>query len=285
MTTLLVDCHAVAWRAAHAHMGLSSKGESTSVIFGFFQLLSIVGRDMDIDNTVFCWDSGRSKRKQLFPNYKKKPEETEIDQDLFILKEETVRQINILREEVFPSLKYSDSFIVAGMEADDILASIVNAYPDEEFIIATGDDDILQLLSDKVSIYSLHRKRIITEEWFQKEYGISPKLWGDAKALMGCKSDNVPGIPGIGPSNAIKYLQGTLKPSTKAYEKICCTEGKQIFERNCKLVKLPFYQLNISITNSTIRVSDLRELFKKYEFYTLLGNKTFNTLRNLLNAI
>ena len=82
------------------------------------------------------------------------------------------------------------------------------------------------------------KKKTITAGWFEKEYGIGPSMWADVKALAGCPGDCVEGIVGVGEKTAIKFLTGNLKTSTKAYG--CIIEGREIWNRNLELVRLPY---------------------------------------------
>jgi 5'-3' exonuclease len=80
---------------------------------------------------------------------------------------------------------------------------------------------------------------LIDRESFIRKWEIEPCLWASVKALAGCSSDDVPGLKGIGELTAAKWFQSKLKPESVAYRKIN-TEGIEVYNRNIKLVRLPF---------------------------------------------
>jgi 5'-3' exonuclease len=87
-------------------------------------------------------------------------------------------------------------------------------------------------------MYNPGKKKAVTLQSFSKETGLEPWEWAKVKAIGGCKTDEVPGIPGVGEKTAIKYILGKLKPDSAAYKAI--KANKEIITRNRKLVELPF---------------------------------------------
>jgi len=128
-------------------------------------------------------------------------------------------------------------YIQSGYESDDLIARYVFDNASEDIYIVTADDDMLQLLH-KAKIFNMAKSRIYQNQDFQNDYGIKPTDWAYVKMIAGCKSDNVPGIDGVGEKTAIKYIKGDLKKSTKAYQKI--KEGSETINFNHQLVSLPF---------------------------------------------
>ena len=138
---------------------------------------------------------------------------------------------------VLPKLGFKNNFIQTGMEADDLIAAITQNY-DVELVIISADQDLYQLLTPTVSMYSSKGKKLTTDKSFTKEYGIKPDKWARVKQIAGCSTDNVKGIEKVGEKTAIKYIKDELGKKTKAYNNI--VQGDAIIERNEALVKLPF---------------------------------------------
>jgi DNA polymerase-1 len=248
MTKILIDGHSLAHRAKHTVGELTSETMHTGVIFGFFNQVLRLAKDYETHDIVFTWDSEKSHRIKIFPAYKesrrtlkenKTPEEIELDKA-------TYKQIDLLHDEVLPLFGAVNNYKISGYEGDDLVASVVYANPDDDFIIATGDEDMYQLLCEGVSIRKQrvdHNGKktyyLYTAEMFEKEYGITPIQWIQVKAIAGCHSDEIPGVKGVGETTALKYLNCKLTPNLKGYQAIVCPEGQQIRARNLKLVTLP----------------------------------------------
>lgn len=247
---IIIDANALCWKSKHTLRELSLEEMKVGVIFGFMGQMLKIAETYDTSDISFCWDSKKSHREKLFPAYKEKrrtqktektPEEIEEDKLAYA-------QFNLLYEYILPLLGVKNNFKLEGFEGDDLIASIIYTNQEDDFIIATGDEDMFQLLQSGVSIRRMRiNKRgkkeyyLYTDDMFMEEYGIGPLQWVDVKALAGCKSDEVPGIKGIGEDTAIKYLRGELTPNLKGYQSITSPEGKAIRKRNEKLVELPFH--------------------------------------------
>jgi 5'-3' exonuclease len=124
-----------------------------------------------------------------------------------------------------------------GFEADDLIAQITKTYHDQKIVIISTDEDLYQLLSENVSMYSIKKKQLYTEHNLWKDHRIIPKEWGEVKAIAGCTTDCIPGIEHVGEVTACKYITKKLPVSQKTYKAI--KDGKSIIERNRKLVVLP----------------------------------------------
>jgi len=99
---------------------------------------------------------------------------------------------------------------------------------------------LYQLLAANVRLYNPARRRMMTASRFREEYGLAPRDWVRVKAIGGCSSDGVPGVPGVAQKTAIKYLRGLLLPHHKAYQAIESPEGMERMAFNLPLVSLPF---------------------------------------------
>mgnify|MGYP000361940265 CR=1 FL=1 len=233
---VIVDSNYLAYKAKITTHELSFNGVKTGVIFGFFNQLLTIGRKLGRNETVFCWDSRKSLRREMYPDYKKKrrQEQTEEEEKSW---EAAHRQFNVLRKGILPDLGFSNVFMQKKYEADDIIAKLVMENEcDDKPIVVTSDDDLLQLL-DHCDIYNLGKDEFVTAKNFKDKYGITPSQWVEVKKIAGCTSDNVKGIQGVGVKKAIQFIRGEMNPDSKTYKKII--EGRSTIDFNEKLVKLP----------------------------------------------
>ena len=239
---LILDCNFLCHRTKHVTGGLSHDNKPTNVIYGFLRTVMALQELFNTKRIVFCWDSKFSKRTKLFPDYKKKRSQKYKEWDEKELRRENNfrKQMKKLRRVYLRQIGYKNVFCQKGYEADDLMASVAYHIPDDdEAIIITSDQDLLQCIRYNISCYDPRKNKVITLQKFKKHYGIIPEQWVVVKCLAGCSTDEVPGIAGIGEVRAIQYIRGELKEESKAYEKILKSR-KKIFKQNYPLVCLPF---------------------------------------------
>lgn len=231
-TWIVVDGDNIAARSFFTTGGLDD-----GVMFGFFRALVAFQDRFASDDIVICWDRRSKMRQSLYPPYKanrgqnRTPEEQEAHRNLR-------RQKTQLREEHLTRLGYRNVFHADGFEADDCIASVIKNLPEQDSaVVVSSDHDLYQLINHRVCCYNPIKKETLTLQGFKKQYGISPGLWIDVKAMAGCSSDNIEGIAGVGEKTACKFLSRKLKPDSKLYQKIA---GSPIWQRNLELVRLPF---------------------------------------------
>lgn len=204
---LLVDGMALLFRAyfATAMSGqfmINSKGIPTNGVYGFVKHFLTAVSSFNPSHVAVCWDMGsKTFRTEMFGDYKANRPEAPI---------ELVPQFDLVKEVV-------EAFDVPnigleGFEADDCIGTIAKkASHEAEVLILTGDQDMLQLLDDNISVILLQKGYgnylVHTTETFYEEKGITPKQMIDLKAFMGDTSDNYPGVKGIGEKTALKLLQ------------------------------------------------------------------------------
>jgi 5'-3' exonuclease len=180
----------------------------------------------------------------IFPDYKisRRKKKTEMPQEEREGRSSLAKQLYRLRTRYLTEAGFQNVFWQEGYEADDIIASIchslLNRYDNDEMIIVSTDADFYQLLNPRISIWNPKRKKITNWESFTREWDVSPLLWADAKAIAGCRTDDIPGVDGVGEKTAIKYLKGELSHSSKKYKSIVTRKDIRVF--NLKLVRLPF---------------------------------------------
>lgn len=239
---LLVDVPGVAYRAYHSVGFLSHEGKNTGVAYGFFrELVALVDR-LDPDRVGFCFDGGRCVRQEVFPGYKVKRQMGALSPDARREKAEVRREIDLLRTDYLPAVGFADIWRQEGLEADDLLAMAALQLRGANFVtVATDDKDLYQALHRSVVVYHPRSKAKVTEWLFRKLYQVNPSTWANVKALCGCDTDNVPGIPGVGEKTALKHFLGELKPTGVPARKIktAIADLKSVYYRNLRLVELP----------------------------------------------
>ncbi|TDC77618.1 DNA polymerase I [Actinomadura sp. 7K507] len=203
---LLLDGHSLAYRAFYAlpvENFSTTAGQPTNVVYGFANMLANALRDERPTHAAVAFDvSRRTFRTEAFPEYKatrsRSPEE--FGSQLRILDE-------LLAAMSMPVLR------APGYEADDVIASLTaRAEADGlQVLIITGDRDVLQLVSDHVTVLYFYRTASemirYTPEAVREKYGLSPAQYPDFAALRGDPSDNLPSIPGIGEKTAAKWVR------------------------------------------------------------------------------
>jgi 5'-3' exonuclease len=230
---------------------------------------------MKTNEFIFCWDSRKSFRKNICPTYKANrhkdvtPEEEKIRSLLF-------DQISELRNSIIPKLGFKNNFIKTGYEADDLIAYTVLMNPKEEFTIISTDQDLYQVLNDKVRIYNIIKKNFFTRADFEEKFQLHPTFFREIKAIAGCTSDFVKGIKGVGEATAAKYLRQE-QVSISLVNKI--HEGNDIIEKNRKLTYLPFTNgresipdFGIPIKKDTLKLSNFKKLFIQLSFNSFLND-------------
>lgn len=232
-------------------MGELSYGAiKTGVVFGFLRTVVDLQNQFGTDEVAFCFDLGEPKRKQMLECYKqRRHRHGEQTDDEARARTHMRIQVDKLRSDYLPTIGYRNIYAQEGYEADDLIANLLEQIEDEdEAIIVSADGDLLQLLRHNVMIYNPQRHKsaygyngIITFQAFSRVHGIEPGLWAKVKALAGCHTDQVPGIPGVGEKTALKYIRGELKPKSVAYKAIYSATGRQTLIRNRSLVKLPLF--------------------------------------------
>jgi 5'-3' exonuclease len=176
----------------------------------------------------------------MFPGYKQKRRDklAELSPEEMAMEEDFYRQTNDLRAIHLPALGFRNIFHQSGYEADDIIADLAKRLRrDNKIIIVSTDRDLFQLLHKNVEIWNPTKRCLWSEKWFANEFQIPVNMWPTVKAIAGCDTDSIPGLPMIGEKTAAKYLSGGLKYDSPHYRKI--ENATELIERNLQLVKLP----------------------------------------------
>ncbi|MBN1440952.1 MAG: DNA polymerase I [Anaerolineales bacterium] len=206
----LVDGHALAYRAyfaltgagAQASRWVTSQGEPTAGTYGFTSiLLSLLEKDKP-EYLAVAFDTGRTFRDDLYPQYKATRAKMPDD-----LRPQIERIREVVRAFRIPVLE------AEGFEADDVLGTVARQASAEgvPVLILSGDRDLLQLVDERVSVRLPGRSLSESTDYdpgrFEQEWGFAPPKLIDYKALVGDKSDNIPGVAGVGEKTATELLQ------------------------------------------------------------------------------
>ncbi|WP_353682063.1 DNA polymerase I [Tepidanaerobacter sp. EBM-49] len=286
---LLIDGNSLLHRAFHALPPLrTSKGVPTNAVYGFLNMLLRILQEEQPDYVAVAFDKkGPTFRHEEFVEYKSTRPPTP---------EELIGQFDLLKE-ILKAMNIT-FFEIDGYEADDIIGTISKKGEKEGIssIIVTGDKDELQLISRNIKVL-VTRKGISDIEAYDLEkinskYGISPEAITDLKGLMGDKSDNIPGIPGIGEKTAAKLLQefGSLENVLENFDKL---KGKlkENIQKYADQAKDSKYLATI-VTNVPLEFDfddikyrepdydKLMNLLRELEFYSLIDRLSKNTKDN-----
>jgi len=278
----LIDGSAMFYRAYFAFIHnplINSKGEDTSASFGLVNSLLKILREEEPDYLAVVFDTKQPTfRHEMYPEYKSTRAK---------MPDELVVQIPRIHQ-VVEALNIA-SFELEGYEADDIIGTFAQQGAEAgcEVWCVTGDKDFFQLVNDRVRIYTPKKanekpERLGHEE-VKDKFGVYPEAVIDKLALMGDTSDNVPGIPGIGPKTADKLLEqfGTLESVLENYEQIKAKGVRQKVADNIESAKMSKELVTIKIDvpiefdlnlmqRRTPDFDTVRELFLELEFTRLL---------------
>lgn len=277
---IILDCSQVSYAAYYALPDLAHKELEVGVIYGFLQTVFNLAKTFKTNKFVFCWDSGRSFRKDYYPEYKSGRSENLSEDDKRRIRM-IIDQRATLRMDILPRMGFKNSFIQTGMEGDDLIASIAIRYPGN--YVLSSDNDLWQIL-DYCTILNPYKKEKLTPKTFFERWGIPPKKWAEVKELHGCPGDGVPGIKGVGEIKAIQYITGKL-PDGVIKKRIESEEGHKIRERNRVLTRLPFNGVKeFKIRDESFNIDSWKPLFIDYGFRSFLTKKFLEGLRGSFNG-
>ena len=277
---IIIDGNSLVNRAFYALPPLAtSDGIQTNAIYGFLTMLLRVMEDYNPDYIGVAFDKrAPTFRHKKFTDYKagRKKMAPELAAQIEPLKE-ILDAFNIYRVEL------------EGFEADDLIGTLAKHFDNKgiETLIVTGDRDALQLVTDFTKILftkkGISNLEIYDDKKVIEEYEVTPEQFIDLKGLMGDKSDNIPGIPGVGEKTAIKLLKqfGNMENLLQNTEKITGEKLRERIELNRENAvlskKLATIVTDVPVNIDTdqlrkreINYNKLIELFKRYEFNSLI---------------
>lgn len=198
---VLVDGSSYLYRAYHAFPPLTnSAGEPTGAMYGVVNMLRSLLLQFNPDRMVVVFDAkGKTFRDTLFESYKSHRPPMPED-----LRMQIAPLHQIVKEMGLPLL------VIPGVEADDVIGTLalMAEKAGHSVLISTGDKDMAQLVTPKVTLINTMNNTILGPEEVVEKYGIPAHLMVDFLALMGDSSDNIPGVPGVGEKTAQALLKG-----------------------------------------------------------------------------
>lgn len=278
---LVIDGSSLIHRAFYALPPLTTKkGVHTGAVFGFMRMLLKLIQDVKPRWVLAAFDKSRKTfRTKMFEDYKgqRKPTPPELKEQ-FPLCMDVLKALNIA------------SLEMDGYEADDIIGTFArHSGPEAEVIVVTGDRDELQLIDSRTRV--MFTKRGISnivmydEAVFAEEYeGLVPRQIIELKGLMGDTSDNIPGVPGVGPKTAMKLIKeyGTVEEVLANAENV---KGKSLKEKLVtykdqallsKELATIFTDVPVDLTPDTYALKPIgkeaKDYFTELEFRNLFGD-------------
>ena len=197
---LLVDGSSYLYRAFHALPPLTNKqGTPTGAVYGVLKMVRKLIEEEQPDYVAVVFDAkGKTFRHEMYQEYK--ANRPPMPEDLQVQIEPLHQLIQALG---IPLLS------VANVEADDVIGTLANNASANNYrvLISTGDKDMAQLVNQHVSLINTMNDARMDETGVNEKFGVTPEQIIDYLALMGDKVDNIPGVPGVGPKTAVKWLQ------------------------------------------------------------------------------
>ena len=200
---LILDSNSLLNRAFYAIPPLTnSEGIHTNAVYGFTNMLFKMKEEIKPDYIVAAFDrKAPTFRHKEYEDYKagRKKMPPELGEQFPLVKE----VLNLLAVNIYE---------IDGFEADDIIGTLAQFAEKNgiEVFIVTGDRDALQLASDNIKVVitkkGVTETAVYNKEAFIEEFGVTPTQYIDVKGLMGDKSDNIPGVPGVGEKTAFKLI-------------------------------------------------------------------------------
>jgi DNA polymerase-1 len=278
----LIDGSELAYRAYFAFIRnplINSKGENTSAVFGFTNSVMKILKDENPDYVAVVFDTkAPTFRHQIFQDYKstraKMPDE---------MSDQLPRIREVAEGMNLPVLE------AEGFEADDLMGTLAKRAKTKglETILVTGDKDFLQLVDQDIKVLNPKRggqePELLDTKGVEEKFGVPPEKVVEVLALMGDKSDNVPGIPGIGQKTALELIKkfGDAEDVLANADKVKRKNVQKNLKEHADLARLsrglvtidtdvPFEVDLEELKRQKFNVSRLKELFRELEFGRLL---------------
>jgi DNA polymerase I len=277
---LLLDGHSLAYRAFYALPDTlrTRTGTLTNAVYGFTSMLIRLLADRRPDAIVVAFDRGRDvARTEAFPDYKAN---RAAPPDEFRPQVELIKQV--LQTLDIPVVE------VAGVEADDVLATLATRAIDDGYhaYLVTGDRDAMQLVSDALTVLytvrGISEMAEMTPEAVEDRYGVPPAQYLDLAALRGDSSDNLPGVPGVGDKTAARLVRD-FGDVDGVYDRLAEVPGKKVpamlaehetqVRTNQQIMRLR-RDVELDVAPDVLRAGEpdpdaVRELFGALEFRAL----------------
>ena len=275
-TLFLIDGSNYVYRAYYAIRELSnSKGFPTNAIYGFTTMLLKLLRDWKPEYIAVVFDlKGPTFRHEAFEGYKATRRPTPDD---LILQIPYIK--DILRGFSIPVLERQ------GLEADDIIGTLARKYADKNIktVIVSGDKDMMQLVSDNIMMIDTMKDKTYDVEAVKERFGVGPEKVIEILGLTGDQSDNIPGVPGIGPKTAQRLIEefGSVEGVLQNIDKVRNPKTRESLRQFADQARMSRDLASIKtdadfdLDLESARYSGpdnevLQALFKEFEFSSLL---------------
>ena len=220
---LLIDGSSYLFRAYHALPPLTnSDGEPTGALYGVLNMLRKLLADFQPEHIAVVFDApGKTFRSALFEQYK--AHRPPMPDDLAV----QIKPLHAIVEALGLPL-----LCIQGVEADDVIGTLAQraASAGTPVLIVTGDKDMAQLVNDHIQLLDTMKDLRLDATGVEHKFGVPPERIIDLLALMGDSSDNIPGVPGVGPKTAVKWLQqyGSLSAIIEQADQIKGKVGEKL---------------------------------------------------------
>ncbi|MGH8265088.1 MAG: 5'-3' exonuclease H3TH domain-containing protein, partial [Steroidobacteraceae bacterium] len=275
MKLVLVDGSSYLYRAFHALPPLAnSRGEPTGAVYGVLNMLAKLVKELAPERIAVVFDApGKTFRDDLFAEYKANrpamPDE---------LRAQIAPLLEAVEAQGLPLLR------ISGVEADDVIGTLAKRGGESglEVIISTGDKDMAQLVDGRLTLVNTMTDTTLDRAGVKAKFDVFPEQIVDYLALVGDSSDNIPGVPKVGPKTAAKWLNefGTLDNLIAHAAEIAGKVGESLRENLATLElskKLAIIRCDVTLDTSieqlTAKAPDverLRALYKRLELNSLL---------------
>ncbi|CAN5851726.1 DNA polymerase I [soil metagenome] len=280
----LLDGYALIYRAFFAMISrplISSRGENTSAAFGVTRFLRKVFEQYKPEYLGVVFDAGSSMRHELLPSYKATREKMPTELESSIPRVQQVFEgfrVPVVRLE--------------GYEADDVIGTLVLKAAEQglEAVIVSGDKDFYQLIRPNVCLLNPGRggPAAVEEEWVSTDnaherLGVAPEHVTDYLGLIGDTSDNIPGVPGIGPKTAIQLIEqfGSIENILEHRGEIKAKRAREALETHAAAALLSkrlvtiHTDLDVALDLEALRLKEpdrerLKEVFLELEFNSMV---------------
>ena len=272
---VLVDGSSYLYRAFHALPPLTnSKGEPTGAVLGVLNMLAKLLKEHDPPLIGVVFDApGKTFRDELFAEYK--AHRPPMPDDLRAQVEPLIAAVEALG---LPLLR------VPGVEADDVIGTLARRAAERglRVVISTGDKDMAQLVDGHVTLVNTMTDSSLDRDGVKRKFEVYPEQIVDYLALVGDSSDNIPGVPKVGPKTAAKWLKeyGTLDNLLAHQEEIEGKVGESLRAHTTELAlsrrlatidsELELPQQPDDLARRAPDVEQLRDLYTRLELRSLL---------------
>ena len=256
-TLYLIDGSAYIYRAYHAIRGLTnSQGLPTNAAFGFTRMLIKLMEDQDPEYVVLLFDAkGPTFRHELYHAYKanRPPMPEDLSVQIPYIKEIS-KGFNLTVMET------------SGFEADDLIGTLSRKAEEAGFsvVIVTGDKDFVQMVTDKTTIWDPMKDKTIDLQTVKESFGVAPSQIIDVMGLAGDASDNIPGVPGIGPKTALSLIK-SFGSMDQVYEQVDQITKKKQQNNLVQFKEQALLSKELVTINTSVPISFNPETYKSVE--------------------